>query len=149
MSSYVDDVLIKDETVQYRAKLSLWSFFWLIFLGLLLLPAFGLGLLLWIAAWVIYISTELAITNKRIIAKSGLIERKTMEMFLEKVESIQVDQSVLGRIFNFGSITISGTGGDKSPIKSISDPIQFRKAFMSAVDSNRPQAAAPNPPARV
>lgn len=137
MSSYVDDVLIKDEAVQYRAKLSLWSFFWLIVLGLLLLPAFGLGLLLWIAAWLIYISTELAITNKRIIAKSGLIQRKTMEMFLEKIESIQVDQSVLGRIFNFGSITISGTGGDKSPIKNISDPIQFRKAFMGAVDSNR------------
>ena len=137
MSSYVDDVLIKDEAVLYRAKLSRWSFFWLIFLGLLLLPAFGLGLLLWIAAWIIYISTELAITNKRIIAKSGLIERKTMEMFLAKVESVKVDQSILGRIFNFGSITISGTGGDKSPIKNISAPLQFRKAFMGAVDANR------------
>ena len=137
MSSYVDNVLIKDEAVLYRAKLSLWSFFWLIFLGLLLLPAFGLGLLLWLCAWIIYVSTELAITNKRIISKSGLIQRQTMEMFLGKVESIQVDQSILGRIFNFGSITISGTGGDKSPIRSISDPLQFRKAFMAAVDSNR------------
>ena len=100
MSSYVDDVLIKDEAVLYRAKLSAWSFFWWIVLGLLLLPAFGLGLLLWIAAWIIYISTELAITNKRIIAKSGLIERKTMEMFLGKVESIQVDQSIADRKYS-------------------------------------------------
>ena len=50
MSSYVDDVLIKDEAVLYRGRLSRWSFFWLIVLGLLLLPAFGLGLLLWLAA---------------------------------------------------------------------------------------------------
>ena len=137
MSSYVDDVLIKDEAVLYRGRLSRWSFFWLIVLGLLLLPAFGLGLLLWLAAWIIYISTELAITNKRIISKSGLIKRQTMEMFLEKVESIQVDQSILGRIFNFGSITISGTGGDKSPIRNISRPLDFRQAFMGAVDGNR------------
>ena len=137
MSSYVDNVLIKDEAVLYRGRRSLWSFFWLIVLGLLLLPVFGLGLLLWIAVWIIYISTELAITNKRIIAKSGLIERKTMEMFLEKVESIQVDQGLLGRIFDFGSITISGTGGDKSPIRNISAPLEFRKAFMGAVDANR------------
>ncbi len=61
-----------------------------------------------------YRSTELAVTNKRIITKSGLIQRNTTEMFLEKVESIQVDQGILGRIFDFGSITISGTGGDKS-----------------------------------
>ena len=94
-------------------------------------------MLLWLAAWVIYISTELAITNKRIIAKSGLIERKTMEMFLEKVESIQVDQGILGRILDFGSITFSGTGGDKSPVRNISAPLEFRKAFMAAVDANR------------
>lgn len=137
MSSYVDNVLIKDEAVIYLAKLSLWSFFWYFFFGLLLLPLFGAGFLLWIAAWIIYISTELAITNKRIISKKGLIQRQTVEMFLEKVESIQVDQGVLGRIFNFGSITIAGTGGDKSPINNISDPLEFRKAFMGAVDANK------------
>ncbi len=137
MSSYVDKVLIKDEAVIYLAKLSLWSFFWYFFFGLLLLPLFGAGLILWIAAWIIYISTELAITNKRIISKKGLIQRQTVEMFLEKIESIQVDQGVLGRVFNFGSITIAGTGGDKSPINNISDPIEFRKAFMTAVDANK------------
>ena len=137
MSSYVDDVLINDEVVRYRARLSAWSFFWWILFGLLLLPAFGLGLLLWLAAWIIYVSTELAITNKRIISKSGLIQRNTTEMFLEKVESVQVEQGILGRLFDFGSITISGTGGDKSPIRNISQPIEFRKAFMGAVDQNR------------
>ena len=137
MSSYVDEVLIKDEIVLYRGHLSVWSFFWWILLGLLLLAAFGLGLLVWLWAWIIYRTTELAVTNKRIIAKSGLIQRNTTEMFLEKVESIQVDQGILGRIFDFGSITVSGTGGDKSPVKNVSHPLEFRKAFMTAVDANR------------
>ena len=137
MSSYVDEVLIKDEIVLYRGHLSVWSFFWWILLGLLLLAAFGLGLLVWLWAWIIYRTTELAVTNKRIIAKSGLIQRNTVEMFLEKVESIQVGQSILGRIFDFGSITVSGTGGDKSPVKNVSHPLEFRKAFITAVDANR------------
>jgi len=137
MSSYVDEVLIKDETVIYRGHLSVWSFFWWIVAGLLLLAAFGFGLLIWLAAWLKYRSTELAVTNKRVITKSGLIQRNTTEMFLEKVESIQVDQGILGRIFDFGSITISGTGGDKSPVNSVSQPLEFRKAFMTAVDANR------------
>ena len=61
----------------------------------------------------------------------------TSEMFLEKVESIQVDQGVLGRMFDFGTITVSGTGGDHSPIRDVSQPLEFRKAFMTAVDANR------------
>jgi uncharacterized membrane protein YdbT with pleckstrin-like domain len=137
MSSYVDEVLIKDETVIYRGRISIWSFFWWILFGLLLLAAFGAGLLLWLAAWIKYRSTELAVTNKRIITKTGLIQRNTTEMFLEKVESIQVDQGIFGRILDFGSITISGTGGDKSPVNNVSRPLEFRKAFMTAVDATR------------
>ena len=137
MSSYVDEVLIKDEAVLYRGHLSVWSFFWWIFFGLLLLAAFGLGLLLWLWAWLVYRSTELAVTNKRIITKAGFIQRNTTEMFLEKVESIQVDQGIMGRMFDFGSITVSGTGGDKSPVRNVSQPLEFRRAFMTAVDANR------------
>ncbi len=137
MSSYVDEVLIKDEMVLYRGHLSLWSFFWWILLGLLLLAAVGLGLVVWLWVWIKYRSTELAVTNKRIIVKSGLIQRNTMEMFLEKVESIQVDQGIMGRMLDYGSITISGTGGDKSPVNNVSHPIEFRKGFMTAVDAMR------------
>ena len=66
MSSYVDEVLIKDESVLYRGHLTLWGFFWWIFFGLLLLPAFGLGLLLWLWAWIVYRSTELAVDTPSI-----------------------------------------------------------------------------------
>lgn len=137
MSSYVDDVLINDERVMYRARISKWSLWPLILLGVISLPLFGIGLLFWLWAWIVYTTTELAITNKRVIAKTGLIQRRTIEMFLEKIESIQVDQSVLGRMFNFGSVVISGTGVHSAPFKSISDPLTLRKNFMMATDARR------------
>jgi uncharacterized membrane protein YdbT with pleckstrin-like domain len=138
MSSYVDGVLISDERVMYRARISLWSLWLPILLGVITLPLFGIGLLFWLWAWITYATTELAITNKRVIAKSGLIQRRTIEMFLEKIESIQVDQSVLGRLFDFGSVIISGTGVHSAPFRNISDPLALRKNFMMAADSRRP-----------
>ncbi|MEO8006462.1 MAG: PH domain-containing protein [Betaproteobacteria bacterium] len=137
MSSYVDGVLISDEHVMYRARISLWSLWLPILLGVITLPLFGVGLLFWLWAWITYATTELAITNKRVIAKSGLIQRRTIEMFLEKIESIQVDQSVLGRLFDFGSVIISGTGVHSAPFRNISDPLALRKNFMMAADSRR------------
>ena len=137
MASYITQILIEGEQVIYQARLSLWSQFILIFLGMVLLLLFGLGLILLLWAWLICRTTELAITNKRIISKSGIIRRSTMELRLDKIESIKVDQGLLGRMLNFGSITISGTGGDKTPIESIADPLQFQKHFMSAVDLKR------------
>lgn len=136
MSSYVDGVLITDERVLYRARISLWSLWLPILLGALTL-IIGVGLLFWLYAWIVYRTTELAITNKRVIAKTGLIRRRTIEMFLEKIESIQVDQGVLGRIFDFGSVLISGTGVHSAPFRNISDPLELRKNFMMAADSRR------------
>jgi uncharacterized membrane protein YdbT with pleckstrin-like domain len=135
MASYVDRVLIKGEEVIYRANVSKWSLVPLLIIGVLTLAAYGLGILFFLWAWIIFATTELAVTNKRVIAKTGLIQRKTIEMFLAKVESIQVDQSILGRIFNYGSVIISGTGVHSAPFRSISDPLMFRKNFMSAADS--------------
>jgi uncharacterized membrane protein YdbT with pleckstrin-like domain len=135
MASYVDRVLINGEEVLYRANVSKWSLVPLFILGVVTLPVFGIGLLFFLWAWIIFATTELAVTNKRIIAKAGLIQRKTIEMFLAKVESIQVDQSILGRLLNYGSVIISGTGVHSAPFRSISDPLMFRKNFMSAADS--------------
>jgi hypothetical protein len=77
MSAYVDDVLINDERVMYRARISKWSLWPFVLLGALLLPVYGMGLLFWLWAWIVYATTELAITNKRVIAKTGLIQRRT------------------------------------------------------------------------
>jgi uncharacterized membrane protein YdbT with pleckstrin-like domain len=136
MASYVEQVLTRDERIVHLGHLSLWSLSLYIVGGLLLLPVFGVGLLLWIAAYIKYKTTELAITNKRVIAKFGFISRRTVEININKVESIQVDQAILGRIFNYGTLVVSGAGTPQAPIPGISDPIQFRKAFVEAQESS-------------
>ncbi len=90
-----------------------------------------------IAAFIKYKSTELAFTNKRVIAKFGFISRRTVEINLAKVESIQVDQSLFGRMFNFGSLIISGAGTPQAPIPRISNPMGFRNAFMQYQDESQ------------
>lgn len=142
MASYVEAALIKDEKVIYEGKVSLWSLSHLIVLGLILLPLWGVGLILWVVAFIRYKTTELAITNKRVFAKFGFISRHTIEMNLQKVESIQVSQSILGRIFNFGSLVISGGGNPQAPVPGVSDPLQFRKVFMEAQDQAMPAKTA-------
>jgi membrane protein YdbS with pleckstrin-like domain len=136
MTSYVESTLISDEKVIYTGKVSLWSMLPLFILGLLLLP-FGVGLIFWLWAVIRYMTTELAFTNKRVIAKFGFISRKTIEMNLTKVESVQVNQGIIGRIFNFGTLIISGAGNPQAPIPGISSPMTFRRSFMEYQDKVR------------
>ena len=84
-------------------------------------------MLLAVRPWVRYSSTEFAITDKRLMAKVGFISRKTFDLLLTKVESIQVDQTVLGRLFDFGSVVVVGTGGSQDPIHMIAAPLELRK----------------------
>jgi uncharacterized membrane protein YdbT with pleckstrin-like domain len=91
-----------------------------------------LALLSWIPAFLHRWTTELAVTNRRIIFKSGLFRRHTMEMNMAKVESVDVDQSVIGRILGFGTVTIRGTGGGIEPMRNIADPIAFRNHVTAA-----------------
>lgn len=133
MASYIDDALIKDERVLYRGHITWWSLSHLIFFGVILAPVV-IGLVLLLMAFIRYKTTELAITNKRVIAKFGFISRHTIELNINKVESIQVSQGILGRIFDYGSLTISGAGDPQAPIPGISDPMGFRKAFIEAQD---------------
>lgn len=140
MASYVEGTLIKDEKIIYTGRISLWSLLPLIVIGSILLPFFGLGLLLWLIAFIRYKTTELAFTNKRVIAKFGFISRQTVELNLTKVESLQVNQGILGRIFNFGTLIISGAGNPQAPIPGISNPMTFRRSFMEYQDQAR-QAA--------
>lgn len=134
MTSYVEGALVKDEKILHVGHISLWSLWHLIALGLVLLPAFGIGLLFWVTAYVRYKTTELAITTRRVIVKHGFIRRRTVEININKVESIQVDQEILGRMFNFGTLVIAGAGDPQAPITGISQPMAFRKAFIEAQD---------------
>ncbi|HET7548310.1 MAG TPA: PH domain-containing protein [Usitatibacter sp.] len=133
--SYIDESLIEGEVVLHRARISWWSQAGMIVLGVLLLVVV-VGLFLLIGAWIKVHSTELAITNRRVIAKFGFIKRDTVEINLEKVEALRVEQGFWGRILNFGTILMSGTGGSLEPIPNIADPLVFRRKFMEA--TNRP-----------
>lgn len=89
---------------------------------------YGAGELLraWIEAW----TTEIAVTNRRVIHKRGLIRRETGEMNMEKVESVIVDQSILGRILGYGSIVVRGTGAGIEGLHHIADPLSLRSAIV-------------------
>lgn len=92
-----------------------------------------LGALSLFRALIKKMSTELAVTTKRVIAKVGFVKRDTIELNHSKVESFNVDQSILGRIFGFGTIVINGTGGGKTPIPEIDSPLDFRRAAMGVI----------------
>jgi uncharacterized membrane protein YdbT with pleckstrin-like domain len=97
--------------------------------------AAALGVLLIVVALVRRSSTELAVTNRRVIAKFGLIARRTIEMNLAKIESVRVEQTIMGRLFGFGSIIVTGTGATMDPIQFIAQPIAFRQAIQQATDA--------------
>ena len=118
MSSYVLENLVKNEEIVYWGKIHWINFISLRgFLSLFILPM--------IDNW----TSEYAITNKRVIIKVGLIRRRTVEMNISKIESINVDQSILGRVLDYGDILIVGTGGTKESFDTLASPIQFRKKF--------------------
>ncbi len=137
MVSYVEGALAKDEQIVHIGHISLWSLWHLILLGVVLLPAFGIGLIPLAIAYVRYKSTELAVTTRRVIVKTGFVSRQTVEINLNKVESIQVNQGVLGRMLDFGTLVVAGTGTSHEPIAGISRPIEFRKAFIEAQDAGK------------
>lgn len=137
MGAYINNALIGDEKVVYEAKVSLWSLFPKIAFGLCLLPFWGIGLLFWISALIDYMTTEVAFTNKRVIAKFGFISRRTVELSLSKLESLQVDQGILGRIFDFGTLVVSGAGNPQAPIPGISEPMKFRRNLMEFQDTQQ------------
>ncbi len=118
MGRYVNQNLLKGETVEYETKLH-----WKVFVTLS-------GIFtLFIYPMILRSTSEFVITNKRVIIKKGWISRETFEMNLNKIETVNVDQSVWGRLFGFGTIVIIGTGGTKEVVDSIRRPLEFRKKF--------------------
>jgi uncharacterized membrane protein YdbT with pleckstrin-like domain len=73
-----------------------------------------------------YAGSELVVTDRRVLIKTGIIRRRTLEMFIAKVESIAVDQGFFGRTLDYGTVSIRGTGGSQEPFEAIAHPIQFR-----------------------
>jgi uncharacterized membrane protein YdbT with pleckstrin-like domain len=91
----------------------------------------GFGVLMLAGAWLRQWASEFAVTNKRVIVKVGFISRRTIEINMSKVESVEVNQDIFARMFNYGTIVVIGTGGTKEPFDLINDPLAFRRAVQS------------------
>ncbi|WP_456770904.1 PH domain-containing protein [Bradyrhizobium sp. USDA 4448] len=152
MARYIDEILQPGERVLYSTNAH-WIFYfpailaWIVALGFLVasrmttidwivlvcLTAAGvaaLAALFWtLKGWFHRFTTETDVTNLRVVHKTGFIKRRTFEMALDKVESVDVDQTILGRILNYGDVTIRGVGEGIETIKTIASPLAFRSSI--------------------
>jgi uncharacterized membrane protein YdbT with pleckstrin-like domain len=145
---YVESNLLPNEQITYRASLH-WIIYALpavVFVIAILVGLGGggwigglaiaaIGFVLFLPPWIKAASSEFAITNKRVLIKVGLIRRHSLELLLQKVEGIGVDQSILGRILGYGTITVSGVGGTKEAFTMISRPLEFRRQVQASLAS--------------
>jgi len=158
MGTYVEESLATGEEVLHRGKLH-WiihsmSFGWfaaavIILIAGVLVPE-SLQLYVWIAAGVLaliglgflitsmlrQISTDYAVTNKRIVAKHGFVSRDTSEQRLDKIESVEVVQSFLGRLLNYGTVEVNGTGTAETIFRRVAEPVSFRTYVNDAIERN-------------
>lgn len=150
MGRYIDEILQPGEKVLYFTNAH-WIFYlpailaWivvalLVFVSGLMPP---LALACWAAAavvgivavyytvkaWFHRMTTETDVTTMRVVHKTGFIKRRTFEIALNKVESVDVNQSILGRILNYGDVTINGVGEGRETISTIASPLAFRNSI--------------------
>lgn len=134
--SYIDSNLIGKEEVLYRGEVTLLALIPWVIWGLIIAAfTLGFGLLLIPLGYLVLRSNEAGITNKRLIAKAGLIKRDTVEIPIKKVSSLQIKQGIAGRLFGYGSLVISDTGSAHAPIRFIKDPMRFRQRFFEAQEA--------------
>ena len=135
MGNYVQNTLLPEEEVVFETK-----YHWLIYffgpLGIFLtLITIGWFLIVIVIAFpFIYITrntSEFSVTNKRVIIKSGWLNRRTVEMMLSKVESLDVNQGIFGRMGDYGNITVRGTGGTRESFRFIEQPLMLRRAVQT------------------
>ncbi len=153
MGRYIDDILQPGEKVLYSTNAH-WIFFapaillWIlaaVFLALsgMVPPGSPLMLVCWalaaivalvalyktVTAWFHRWTTETDVTSLRVVHKTGFINRKTFEMSLDKIESVDVNQSIAGRVFGYGDVTIMGVGKSEEKLDMVTSPIAFRNAI--------------------
>jgi uncharacterized membrane protein YdbT with pleckstrin-like domain len=152
MGRYIDDILQPGEKVLYSTN-SHWIFFlpailgWIVafilFVASGMVPQGPMVLVFWslsaivalfalyqtATAWFHRWTTETDVTNFRVVHKTGFVQRQTFEMSVDKVESVDVNQSILGRILNYGDVTVLGVGEGGQTISTIASPLAFRNAI--------------------
>ncbi|HEX6574648.1 MAG TPA: PH domain-containing protein [Gemmatimonadaceae bacterium] len=160
--SYTESHLLPGEQVKYQAHLHWFPFLPAYVVGILFTILAGIGLVMqnwWVAIagaviaiptfvwlWITKSTSEFCVTDKRVVIKVGFIQRRTLETLLGKVETIGVEQSLLGRMLDFGTIVVTGTGGTHESFHNIASPLEFRRqvqAEVSAQDSDEDDDDSP------
>jgi len=165
---YVDQNLIPGESALYRTGLHwvvlVWPMFWALFLGVLGLAflvisvsvrvnppgsaaiaglvLLGLGATTAVIGFLKRSATEMAVTNKRLVVKIGVLNRRTYEILLSKVESIHVEEGLLGRMLGYGSVVVRGTGGTPEPFYRIAHPLELRRQVHHQIEVYEDNARA-------
>ena len=167
--SYAEKHLIQGETIHYETKLhwvvmlghaGLTAFFVLSGAALLLfswntrnstdsrshiliwvaLAAFLVAAILLAIGLIKRNATVMVLTNKRVIVKTGLASRRTIEMLLSRIESVVVEEPAMGRVLGYGTVIIRGTGGTPETFEKIAHPLEFRAQVQSQISSGQKQA---------
>ena len=157
--SYIKSQLLPGEEIKYRGHLHrsifapAFSFAVVAVLAFVVviqsgdLPVFWFlvagGIVSYIWAQILYSTSEFVVTNKRVVMKVGWLHRRTVETMLSKVEGINVEQSLLGRLLGYGSIVITGTGGTQEPFRNIGSPFEFRRQVQAQVSAVEEYRATP------
>lgn len=168
--SYIRASLVPGETVVYQTRLHWIVMLRHILLGLLLLAGSGAllsyllnhpragnpsehlmeggaaallacGIVAMFAGVVRRNATEMAVTTRRVVIKQGLVSRKTIELLLNRIETIEVSEPMVGRMLGFGSITMIGTGGTSEPFHQIAHPLEFRSEVQQQLEKLSTDAA--------
>jgi uncharacterized membrane protein YdbT with pleckstrin-like domain len=141
MTAYVETVCAPDERILQLGRLH-----WIVYLpvaafalatviaiiaaqsGLVALLLFATAIV-WLSCWIARLTTEIAVTDRRVIVKRGLIRRSTIEINANRIESVAVEQSIMGRLLNFGTLIVRGTGAGIEPIPKVAEPLALRAAI--------------------
>ena len=126
---YIEENLLTEENVRFKAKISFYAF-----VPHLLLMIVGIGFITIIRPLISYFTTEIGVTNKRFIFKTGLISRDSLELNLTKVENVRINQSIIGRILGYGDVTVIGTGGTRAVVNFIDNPQNLKREISSGSD---------------
>lgn len=129
--SYIEESLSADEKVVKLFRLHWTARLWLVLWILLIVPTLGISLLLAIYEWLRLRTLEYGVTNKRVILKKGIISRQSEEMKIGSIETVEIDQSVLGRMLDYGDVKITGRGISDVVFKRMDDPMAVKRHIES------------------
>jgi uncharacterized membrane protein YdbT with pleckstrin-like domain len=128
---YIQDSLSNGEEVRDLFKLHWFAKIWMILWIILAIPTIGITLLFALWEWLKLRSIEQGVTNKRVILKRGIISRKTEEMKITSIETVEIIQGVMGRIFGYGDVKVTGRGISDLLFKKINDPMEVKRKIES------------------